>query len=47
MEWLYATLIKKKLKTLNDVPERYKDGVIEYLILWGLYEPNNNNNNGE
>ena len=32
MAKIYANLIEKKLKTIDDVPNKYKDAVLELLI---------------
>ena len=35
MEYIYARLIMKGLKTIDDVPAEYTDKVIEILRGWG------------
>lgn len=35
MEYIYARLITKGLKTIDDIPTQYTDKVIEILRGWG------------
>lgn len=35
MEYIYARLITKGLKTIDDVPAEYTDKVVEILRGWG------------